>query len=166
MTSYAPCIQHALYYNAFVYACRKDRYNDMNKLRFPDVLIFSLVSLPISQSVFSIGVDLVQHQGFPALYGFIGVILGLPIYLIIYGCMCSYTAFPIMLTFWLIRIFLGARPLAFFIATTSTSALLVYGPFAAQSNLHEIHFSLPACILAIMVHEIIFLRQFLQKQKG
>ena len=138
----------------------------MNRLRFLDALTFSLISLPITQAVLSIGADLVQHQGFPALYGFIGVIFGVPVYLIIYGCMCSYITFPIMLAFWLARALLGTRALAFLVAATCTSALLVYGPFSAQSNLHEIRFSLPACILAIMAHEIFYLRQFAQKQNG
>lgn len=75
--------------------------------------------------------------------------------------MCTITAFPIMLFFWLARAFWGARALAFLIAATCTSAFLVYGPF---NNLSEIRFSLPACIFAIVAHELFYLRHFSKKQ--
>ena len=130
-----------------------------NKLSFPDVLVFSLVSLPIIQATLTIGEDVVQHQGFPAVYGLMGVIFGALIYLIIYEWMCVYITFPVMMAFWLLRAYIGSRALAFMISATCASALLVYGPFTAQSNMHEIRFSLPACIFAIMAHELFYLRK-------
>ncbi len=134
----------------------RDTNNNMkssiNNLRFTDTLIFSLVSLPVTQAVYAIGEDIVLHRSFPALYGLIGVIFGCLFYVVMYGLMGAYIVFPFMVVFWLLRGFLGSRYLSFLASTTGVSTLLIYGPFAAQSNLGEIRFSLPGCIITIVIH--------------